>query len=196
MHPRIKQVGNYILTHLPPSGYTASWWARCLVFLWIFWIGLQHVFDKDFWSLFGPLNLGIHELGHLVFGLFGSEFLHFLGGTLLQCLVPLGSGVMFWKQKDFFAIGFAVCWLATNIFYIAWYIGSVGDDTYTLAMLPGATEAQHDWVYLLNTWGLLDFYAVISNLVFVCACLCLLLGLGFMGWILWILAHKKNEDTV
>ncbi|MCH7911408.1 MAG: hypothetical protein IIB38_17570 [Candidatus Hydrogenedentes bacterium] len=50
---------------------------------------------------FSWLNLGFHEIGHIVFSPLGM-FMGILGGSLLQCLVPLLSTIMFYRQRDFF----------------------------------------------------------------------------------------------
>lgn len=44
------------------------------------------------------LNLGIHELGHMLFRPAG-EFLCIAGGTILQLLIPIISVFMFVRQQ-------------------------------------------------------------------------------------------------
>ncbi|HYW09618.1 MAG TPA: hypothetical protein VE913_21830, partial [Longimicrobium sp.] len=43
--------------------------------------------DADAFGLLDSVDLPIHETGHLVFAPFG-EFMGFLGGTLLQLILP------------------------------------------------------------------------------------------------------------
>ncbi|HSS47215.1 MAG TPA: hypothetical protein VLL03_07370, partial [Burkholderiales bacterium] len=66
------------------------WYGRALLLLWLAWIGVEHLRDPLYSSLFGGLNLGIHEAGHLLFRFFGFEFLMVAGGTLLQLAAPVG----------------------------------------------------------------------------------------------------------
>ncbi len=98
-------------------------------------------------------NLVIHEAGHVLFGLFG-HFVGVLGGSLLQCLVPLVCAVAFLRQRDRF--GAAVCswWAGQNLLDLAPYIADAR--ALQLVLLGGATGAEvegHDWEYLLSTLG-------------------------------------------
>lgn len=77
--------------------------------------------DSEYQSIFGGINLAIHEGGHLFFMWFGSDFLTMAGGTLLQCLCPIVTGIMFYEQRDFFAIAIVCFWLGTNLAHIAPY---------------------------------------------------------------------------
>ncbi|RKZ34872.1 hypothetical protein DRQ33_01175, partial [bacterium] len=74
---------------------------RIILLLFFLYIGIRHLADPMFNSIFKSLNLGIHELGHIVFGPFG-EFLSIAGGTILQCLMPVISMLMFYNQRDYF----------------------------------------------------------------------------------------------
>lgn len=68
------------------------------------------------------VNLPIHETGHLIFMPFG-QFMHFLGGTLAQLLMPLAIALTFMiKKQD--AFGCAVCtwWFGQNFLDIAPHI--------------------------------------------------------------------------
>src|SRR4051812_24863367 len=44
-------------------------------------------------------DLVFHEAGHVIFGFFG-RFLTVLGGSLLQCLVPIILAVAFLRQRN------------------------------------------------------------------------------------------------
>ena len=60
------------------------------------------------------VNLAIHEAGHIVFLPFG-EFMHFLGGSLFQLLVPLAFAAYFWRRGDQHAATVALWWEAADM---------------------------------------------------------------------------------
>jgi hypothetical protein len=93
------------------------------------------------------VNLAIHEAGHIVFMPLG-EFMHFLGGSLFQCLVPLAFLVYFLRRGDHHAATVALWWEATNLWYVAVYI----DDAQKIA-LDYVGGGEHDWAYLLSEVG-------------------------------------------
>jgi len=71
-----------------------AWHLRLIILCILFYIFVRHLGSSDYKSIFKGLNLGIHELGHLIFGLFG-EFLGILGGTILQLFMPCVATFMF-----------------------------------------------------------------------------------------------------
>ena len=61
------------------------------------------------------INLPIHEGGHLVFGIFGSEELTVWGGTLMQCLVPFALAMGFAYRREISGTAFFTYGLAWGI---------------------------------------------------------------------------------
>ncbi len=166
------------------------WWGWRLPFLLFFaYILVRHLGSPDYQSIFKGLNLGIHELGHFVFGLMG-EFIGTLGGTLLQCLVPIGSMAMFLRQRDFFAIAVCFGWLSTNLFDVATYAGDARAMELPLVS-PGAGDVIHDWNYLLGQTGLLKADQTIAFLFRACGVLTMLACLAAGGWLLWKMARPS-----
>src|SRR6185295_13039745 len=95
---------------------------RIPVWLMLAYFAVVQAADPQGWTIFSGINLPIHEGGHLLFRMLGWEFLHVAGGTLLQLLAPIGSAVMFFKQRDYFAIAFCFGWLSTNLISIGVYM--------------------------------------------------------------------------
>ncbi len=141
-----------------------SWIPRAALLAWFGYIGLRHLLNPMYASIFKGLNLGIHEGGHLLFAIFGNQFLTVAGGTLLQLAVPLIGVVIFVRQRDYFAICFAAVWLATNLYDIAIYLA----DARALA-LPLVTVGHssgpviHDWNYMLFHMGLINQDTMIAS---------------------------------
>lgn len=162
------------------------WWARAPLLLWMAWIWAHHVSDPLYQSLIKGLNLGIHELGHIVFG-FG-DFISIAGGTLLQCGVPLVGMAMFARQRDPFAVCFAFGWLGTNFMDVAVYAGDARAMELPLVSPFAGDEILHDWNWMLGRLGWLVhdqavavFFRLLGHASFaVC--------LGGGAWVLWKMA--------
>jgi hypothetical protein len=176
----------------------ASEWAedkfgplRLILWLYLLYILLSHLGDPMYQSIFKPLNLGIHELGHLIFIPFG-KFLVVAGGTIAQCLVPLISFFMFYKQRDFFAICVSFCWMGTNLFSIAVYMADARKMVLPLVTPFGGEEIIHDWNYLLGKLGLLHSDTVLGGCVRVLAILNMVIGLVFGAWLILKMFKKKR----
>ncbi len=62
------------------------WPFRLLLLVYLFYVGVAKLSDSNAWELFGGISLGIHELGHVVFGI-GPELLMFMGTSWLALTV-------------------------------------------------------------------------------------------------------------
>jgi hypothetical protein len=160
-----------------------SWLARAPLVLWFAWIGLRHLADPLYESLFGALNLGLHEAGHLLFSWTGL-FLAVAGGTLLQLLAPVLSAVMFSRQPDYFALPICGAWLATNLYNVATYLGDARAMELPLVTVGDAEAVIHDWNYLLGAMGLLRLHAFLAGGVRVLAFVLLWGSLAVAVWML------------
>jgi hypothetical protein len=128
------------------------WWhVRIPVLAFLAYVWVRHAQDPRHQSVFKGLNLGIHELGHYLFGPLG-DIPGVLGGSVLQCLVPLIAAAMFVRQRDWFAVCFAFGWLGTNLFEVATYAGDAVAKSLPL-VTPGGGEPIHDWNYILGHFG-------------------------------------------
>ncbi len=176
----------------------ASEWAedkfaplRLILWLFLLYVLFKHLGDPTYQSIFKPLNLGIHELGHLIFFPLG-QFLIVAGGTIAQCLVPLISFFMFYKQRDFFAITVSFCWMGTNLFSVAGYMADARKMVLPLVTPFGGEEIIHDWNYLFGKLGLLNSDTVLGGFVRISAVLNMVIGLAFGAWILLKMFKKKH----
>ena len=193
-HAKDKVLSQYLLKHhntMREWCCGKTWLPRLALLLYFVYLWIQYIRDPYYFPRVGWLNFGIHELGHYLFMPLG-EFMSFLGGSLTQCLVPIGSFFMFYRQRDWFAMAFCFGWLSTNLYYVATYI----DDARSQS-LPILTEGQHDWAYLLGRMDLLQsdhllatitrFFAFTSMLVFI--------TIGFYQiWLMFTLP-KENQHT-
>jgi hypothetical protein len=118
---------------------------------------ITHTWRSDYVmeSFMHNINLPFHEAGHLLFSPFG-RFMHVLGGSLMQLLMPLVClGAFLFPNRNAFAASAALWWFAENLMDLAPYIGDARAGE--LPLLGGVTGADvedyHDWEYLLTRLG-------------------------------------------
>ncbi len=169
-----------------------SGWPRLPLLLWFAYILVRHLREPRYESLFGGLNLGIHELGHLVFAPFG-EFVGVAGGTILQLAAPLVAGALFRRQRDWFAMAVASCWLSTNLFSVARYAGDARARRLPLVS-PTSGDPLHDWGFMLGRLGLLRRDTVIAGGLRFLAIVAMLAGLAAGGWLVWHMVRGSAPE--
>jgi len=152
---------------------------------------VRHWSNPEYRSILGPLNLGLHELGHFIFSFFG-DFLGILGGTFFQVLAPLFGVVNFYRQSDFFAIALSFGWLSTSLFDVATYVADARAMNLTLVSPFGGDDVVHDWNYLLTRMGLLQQDALLA-FIFKCAATLAMLICLIGGF--WLLLQMMKESS-
>lgn len=118
-------------------------------------------------SLMHTINLPFHEAGHLIFSPFG-HFLHVLGGTLGQLLMPLIVMISFiFYQQDNFGGSIGLWWLGQSFMDCAPYINDARAGE--LVLLGGTTGQEtpdvHDWYNILSDLNLLAYDHTIAQFV-------------------------------
>lgn len=168
-----------------------SWALRLPVLVLLGYIFARHLSDPEYHSIFKPLNLGTHELGHFAFAPFG-RFLEIAGGSILQCLVPVAGMAMFLRQGDLFAVAVAFGWLGTNLYDVAWYAG----DARTMAIplvSPGGGPVIHDWNYLLGELAILPWDRTIASALRAAAGISMAISLLGGAAILWAIFSRRER---
>ena len=147
----------------------------CLVYL---------VSEEQWVFLLDDLNLVFHEAGHPIFGIFGHT-IGFLGGTIMQLLVPLVVAASACYKRQAVATALACAWCCQNGFNIARYVADARSQ-----LLPLVGGGEHDWATLLGEWGLLhkdQIYAqTIRTLSWLGIFLC-------CAWLVWRLVHDRRQ---
>ena len=169
-------------------------WVRLPVVLWCVWMWKGHLADPLDQDLVKGLNLGIHELGHVLWSPFG-QFLTIAGGSLTQCAAPLVGTAMFLRQRDPFAVFFSFSWLATNLFDVAAYCADARAMELPLVSPFGSDEIVHDWNYLLERTGLLSRDLAIAAVLRAAGSLCFLVSVAGMGWCLRAMFRRPGLPT-
>ena len=151
-----------------------------LVCLYWFWsvVLVPHSLADPPWVFLDYANLIFHEAGHIILMPFG-DFLHVLGGSLMQLLVPGIVLSTFIRQKELFSAGFALFWLGESASNLSYYIS---DARAQQLPLLGGDPSGHDWTWLLTHMNLLSADTTIGTVVNVLAICAMLVGLCYMGY--------------
>jgi hypothetical protein len=143
------------------------------------------IFNRGNFLFIDFVNLLIHEGGHGVFSFFG-KFIHALGGTLMQIIIPGMFVVYYLFQKKTIAAQIFIVWLAQNLINISVY---AADARARKLPLLGGNKVYHDWNYLLGETGMLEHDKFVGDFFFVMAIvLCVA--------VLFVPLIKKRENTV
>jgi hypothetical protein len=118
------------------------------------------------------VNLIFHEAGHTILAGFG-QFLHILGGSLLQVMLPAGIAGYFVGTHQRYAGAIALCWTAQNLWDVSIYIKDAQERSLPLL---GGEGVLHDWHFLLLDLKLLAQAQVVGGIVF------------FLGSVLYLIA--------
>lgn len=171
-----------------------SWLVRVPLLLYLAYIFVRQIENSEYSSLFGALNLGIHEGGHLLFRS-GGQFLHIAGGTFLQLLAPAASMVMFYRQRDYFAIAVCLGWLSTNFVNIGVYMADAEKMELPLVTVGDAAFVIHDWRFLLSKFGLLRQCEALGGLTRLAGHLCMAGGLALAIWLLLQMYRRPVKSS-
>lgn len=166
------------------------WLPRAALLLILGYFAVCHMRDPQYQDIFKGLNLGIHEIGHYLFALFG-QFLQVSGGSLLQCLAPVASMAMFFRQRDYFAIAVCFGWLSTNLYDVAVYAGDARAMALPLVSPGSQGEIVHDWNFLLAQLGWLQYDQFIAALLRVSAVISILICILFGAWLCISMQQSK-----
>ncbi|HTB62644.1 MAG TPA: thioredoxin family protein [Opitutales bacterium] len=99
------------------------------------------------------LDLLLHEAGHEIFRPLG-EVIYFLGGSMMQCLMPFAFLVQFCRQRDFYAAAVMGFWVSINIFSVSVY---AGDAIQMKLPLLGGDSVTHDWNWIMIHFNALQY---------------------------------------
>jgi len=116
----------------------------------------------DDFHLIAGVNLLIHEAGHFIFMFFG-EFIHILGGSLNQVIIPAIFAAYFFLRKDIYSGAIVLMWVGESIIEVARY---AADAIVMQLPLLGGDNVIHDWNYLFTATHLLKYTQIISTAMY------------------------------
>lgn len=166
-------------------------WARLLLYLYLLYAGLRHLFDPMYRSWFAGLTLVLHELGHLLFSAFGQTLM-LLGGSVTQLAVPsLVALYLLFFQRDWFGLVVGFSWLSFSTFELATYVGDANKNQ--LALVGMGDKVLHDWDTLLTQWRLLNHCDTFALLIRVAAGVTFAAAAALGGWLLFRMIRARRE---
>ncbi|MFA5129902.1 MAG: hypothetical protein WC477_03175 [Patescibacteria group bacterium] len=130
------------------------------------------------WHFIDGVNLIIHEAGHVIFQPFGT-LVTFMGGSLLQIMVPCMFAIYFWVQKQFISSSIMLLWVGQNFINISVY---VGDAIAMQLPLLGDDASMHDWNNILRITHSLQNAPMISHMLYAIGFFVMMGGVGVGGW--------------
>lgn len=157
-----------------------------LVLWWLHFVLRPIEGEKILASFMHLINLPFHEAGHLVFSPFG-RFIHVLGGTLGQLLVPLMVLGAFLGKHNAFGASTAGWWLGQSFLDCAPYI----DDARAgeLMLVGGVTGKEvadyHDWEVLLGRLGWMQYDHVLARVFWCVGALVMIVSIAWGAYLLW-----------
>lgn len=171
------------------------WLPRGALVLLLGWFFLRHAGDPAYRGIYGGLNLVIHEAGHALFSWSGSTFLTVAGGTLLEAAVPVLVGILFWRQRDPFAVTVAAFWFCTVALDVSVYMADARSQLLPLVTV-GPGPALHDWGYLLGEMGLLEMDTTLARITRRLGLASMLASLGAAGWVVHRIRVVKGRTPL
>jgi hypothetical protein len=118
------------------------------------------------------IDLFIHETGHLIFSIFG-RFMGFLGGSIFQIAIPLATVIVFGRSY-LRSLPITLYWTGQSIVNVSIYIG---DAPYQKLHLI-SRAAIHDWRWILNSAGMMEYAGDIAWIVNATGLLTCIAGIG------------------
>jgi hypothetical protein len=138
----------------------------CLVLGWFAFVREVRV------PLLGLVDLGFHELGHLL-TYWLPDVVTAMMGSAFQIAVPLGiAGYFLWRGRDTAAGAMCLAWAGSSAQDVSVY---VADAPYQRLQLIGG---EHDWAFVLGHYHALNHAAAIAEWVKGFGLLCLVAGLA------------------
>lgn len=128
----------------------------------IFPVALYWIFNRGEYGLIDNADLVIHEAGHVFFSFFG-KFIYTLGGTLMQIIIPSIIAGYFLRNRYRTGVQFSLLWLGQNFINISVY---AADARAQVIPLLGGKKVYHNWRYLLNEMGILEYDQTVGYIFF------------------------------
>lgn len=154
----------------------AAWmvsYALLLLFLALHWGQL---------TLIDNVHLPIHEGGHLLFGWLGDTP-GLWGGTLFQLLVPALLAASFAMRRELPGTAFCAFAFFHSLTGVATYMADALRQELPLVTVGAiADEAQHDWVRIFSSLGVLPHAIQIGNITRLIAWAGMMASMAWLGW--------------
>ena len=184
-----------LVTYIPEKVNPLTFWVRVAIFallaLWSLSLISHGYATGQFFSSFihAPLLI-FHEAGHVIFS-FGGEFMTVAGGSLGQLIMPaIIMGALLIKNRDTFGGAVGAWFFGVSLLDLAPYVyNSLKPQIVLLGGHTGETGG-HDWIYLLDSMGLLARAQGLGSFVHKLGAL---VAIGSLAWAAWVLWRQKQR---
>jgi hypothetical protein len=160
---------------------------------WIVFYSLLLLYLAWHWgevTLLDNVHLPIHEGGHLLFSWMG-ETMYVWGGTLLQLIVPALLALNFALRRELPGTVFCVFAFFHSLTGVATYMADALRLELPLVTVGAAAdEAQHDWVRIFTSLGVLPHAIQIGNFTRLVAWAGMV---GAVAWF-WVESYRQTPD--
>jgi hypothetical protein len=146
-------------------------WEAAGVALFAAALAWSHATRGTLAAIVSGADLVFHEAGHPIFGVLGSRFLMFLGGTLGQLAFPVAAAFVFARSRRTAPLAVALVWAGFNLVDVGTYAADAMDRV--LPLLAPDLDS-HDWWNLLGMLGLRERCRGIGG------------AIRLAGWALWL----------
>lgn len=128
--------------------------------------------------LVSHVDLGIHELGHML-AMWMPPLGAALAGSVLQVAAPCAVAAYFWfARRDLAAATLFVSWLGVSLRNVSVYMA---DANVRLLPLLGGQDG-HDWAYIFARWGVIAHAERIAGFVSAVGWLAFAGSLALAAW--------------
>ena len=169
--------------------------SRTQLIAWVVFYVLLLIFLGFHWgqlTLLDNVHLPIHEGGHLLFGWLG-ETLGLWGGTLLQLIVPALLAASFAVRREIPGVAFCAFAFFHSLTGVAMYMADALRLELPLVTVGAAAdEAQHDWVRIFSSLGVLPHAIQIGNVTRLIAWAGMI---SSVVWLAWRQRHQGNTQA-
>ena len=174
---------------------THLWFWRLPILAWFGWLLYLNLNNFSFAlhrlaNPFSALDMGIHELGHVLFSPLG-QFMHIAGGSIFQLLFPILWMIGSLQKKWYFAATMCWCWLGISLFDVATYAADADVRLLPLAAGPAGIAAGsdsydqgHDWYQMLSQTGHLGSAITIADWMRRVASVLFVIELGYGAFLM------------
>ena len=168
---------------LPHPDYEWQPISRMALYAWLTFYVLYmfHALRVADFTFFYPVEVILHEAGHLFFSYLGDTMMLW-GGTLFQLLVPALLVLSFAWRGQTTGVVFCAFFFFESLLNVAVYIADAREMDLPLITVgdAGGDGVQHDWWNILTRLGMLEYDTRIAAVVRAVGWLGMLAVLGLM----------------
>jgi hypothetical protein len=148
------------LEKLRTTGRGKNWVLRMAPTLLFTWSFLTYAFDPAQVSVLDWVSIGLHRLGHALWGSVLNETGPYIGGIFFQLMIPLALVEYCRRKDDPFYLATASGVLCTNLLWLSTYAAGTSTGAIPNRLMG---ETVHDWYYMLDAIRAVELAYIIST---------------------------------